>query len=58
MASMETIKFVMFYGLEIVVVAVGGVALFAGLYQLIRDKARQSRIPSPTDAKTTRRFTD
>ncbi len=43
MAIMETIKFLMFYGMEAVVVALVGVTLFAGLYQLIRDKVRQRR---------------
>ena len=37
---MEAIKFVMFYGLEIVVVGVVAVTLLAGLYQLVRDKMR------------------
>jgi hypothetical protein len=46
MALMETIKFVMFYSLQVAVVAPVGIALFAGLYQLIRDKARQSRAPA------------
>lgn len=38
MAIMETIKFVMFYGLEIIVVAVVGVTLFAVVVQFIQDK--------------------
>jgi len=43
MALMEAVKFVMFYGMEIVVVAVVGVTLFAGLYQLVQGKVRESR---------------
>jgi len=43
---METIKFVMFYGMEIVVVALVGVTVFAGLYQLIRAAIRR-RASSP-----------
>ena len=55
MAVMETIKFVMFYGLEIVVVALVGITLFAGLYQLIRDKVRQSRVSPTATPETARR---
>ncbi len=52
MAIMETIKFVMFYSLEVVVVALAGIAVFAGLYQLVRDKVRQSRVSgSPATPK-------
>jgi hypothetical protein len=47
MSAMEAIKFVMFYGMEIVVVALVGITLFAGLYQLIRGKVRQSRASKP-----------
>ena len=43
MSTMEAVKFIMFYGVEIIVVALVGITLFAGLYQLIRDKVRQSR---------------
>jgi hypothetical protein len=50
MSTMEAIKFVMFYGMEIVVVALVGITLFAGLYQLFRDKVRQSRASKPTAA--------
>jgi hypothetical protein len=51
---MEAIKFVAMYGLEIVVVALVGITLFAGLYQLIRDKARGSVSTSST-SETARR---
>ena len=47
MALVETVKFIMFYSMEIVVVVLVGITLFAGLYQLIRDKARQSRVSAP-----------
>jgi len=49
---MEAIKFVMFYGLEIVVVGLVGVTVLAGLYQVARDKIR-SRVttPAPETAK-------
>jgi len=40
---METIKFLAFYSLEIVVVAMVGLVLAAGVYQLIRDKIRLGR---------------
>ena len=43
MLTMEAIKFVMLYGMEIVVVALVGVTLFAGLYQLVQGKVRESR---------------
>ena len=43
MSIMESVNFIMFYCLEIFVVALVGITLFAGLYQLIRDKVRQSR---------------
>jgi hypothetical protein len=48
MEIMEAIKFVALYGLEIVVIVLVGVTLIAGLYQLIRDKVRESRAPTPT----------
>jgi hypothetical protein len=35
---MEIVKFIMFYGLEIVVVGLVGLTLLAGLYQLVRNK--------------------
>jgi hypothetical protein len=44
---MLAVKFVAFYGMEIVVIAVVGVTLAAGLYQLIRDKVRASRVATP-----------
>lgn len=44
-------KYVLFYGMQAIVVAVVAVTLIAGLYQLVRDKVRAARIPTP---KTTR----
>ena len=65
MALMETIKFMLFYGLEVIVVALVGVTLFAGLYQFIREKRRtrskveQSHIYTPATApEKIRRFID
>ena len=43
---MEAIKFVTFYGMELVVVGVVGVTLLAGLYQLVRDRVR-GRVSTP-----------
>jgi Na+-translocating ferredoxin:NAD+ oxidoreductase RnfG subunit len=40
---MLAVKFVAFYGIQVVVVALVGVTLIAGLYQLVRDKVRESR---------------
>jgi len=54
METMETVKFVALYGLEIIVVALVGVTLFAGLYQLVRDKVR-GRVSTPSTAETARR---
>jgi len=55
MEIMEAIKFVAFYGLQSVVIALVGVTLVAGLYQLIRgkvqaaqDRQRRSRAQNPT----------
>jgi len=36
MEIMEVIKFVEFYGLQIVVVGLVGITILAGLYQLVR----------------------
>lgn len=48
MANSETItlgiKFMMFYALEFVVVALVGALLIAGVYQLVRDKIRSVRL--------------
>lgn len=58
MDIMEAIKFVALYGLESIVIALVGVTLIAGTYQLIRDQilaAREkthSRRASPTAAAT------
>jgi len=54
MGTMEAIKFVAMYGLEIVVVALVGITLFAGLYQLVRDKVR-GRVSTSSTAETARR---
>lgn len=43
MEIMTVVKFIGFYGLEIGVVALVGLTLLAGLYQLVRDKSRQGR---------------
>ena len=40
---MLAIKFVLFYGMEIIVLAVVGVVLVAGLYQFIRNQIRVVR---------------
>lgn len=49
---MEAVKFVMLYGMELVVISVVGATLLAGLYQLVRDKVR-SRASAPTAAPET-----
>jgi len=54
MEIMEVIKFVMMYGLEIVVVALVGITVLAGLYQLVRDRVRQPDTPT-VSAETVRR---
>ena len=43
METMEAVKFVALYGLEVIVIALVGVTLLAGLYQLIREKVREKR---------------
>ena len=55
MALVETAKFIMFYSMEIVVVVLVGITLFAGLYQLIRDKVRQSRVSTRAGTPETAR---
>jgi Na+-translocating ferredoxin:NAD+ oxidoreductase RnfG subunit len=37
------VKFLLFFGLEFTVVAIIGAVLVAGLYQIVRDKVRESR---------------
>jgi Na+-translocating ferredoxin:NAD+ oxidoreductase RnfG subunit len=44
---MEAIKFVAMYSLEIIVIALVGAVLLAGLYQLVRDKVRARRVATP-----------
>lgn len=41
--TMLSIKYVMFLALEVFVFAVIGATLIAGLYQVIRDRVRESR---------------
>lgn len=43
MEIMQIVKFIAMYGLEICVVALVGVTLLAGVYQVVRDKVRQRR---------------
>lgn len=43
MDIMEAIKFVALYGLESIVIALVGVTLIAGVYQLIRDQVLAAR---------------
>jgi len=45
MSTIE-VKFMIFYGMEIVVVALVGITMFAGLYQIVRSKIR-SRVSGP-----------
>jgi hypothetical protein len=42
--EMEAIKYVLFYGMEAVVVGVVAVTVFAGLYQLVREKVQARRV--------------
>jgi hypothetical protein len=51
---MLAVKFVLFYGMQAVVIAVVGVTLIAGLYQLVRDKVRAARVPTPQAVEETR----
>jgi hypothetical protein len=39
-----TIKFVLFLAMELFVIGAVGAALIAGLYQIVRDRIRESRI--------------
>jgi hypothetical protein len=41
---MEAIKYALFYGMEAVVVGVVAVTVFAGLYQLVREKIQARRV--------------
>lgn len=56
MTVMEMIKFIIFYGLEIVVIAVVLVTLFAALYQLVHERrgsqreVEQSHVYTPATA--------
>ena len=58
MELMAAIKFLVLYALELFVIAVVGVTLIAGLYQLVRDqvrtalsRVRESRVPAPTTVR-------
>jgi Na+-translocating ferredoxin:NAD+ oxidoreductase RnfG subunit len=48
---MLTVKFAMFYGMQLVVVAIVGVTLIAGVYQLVRDKVSEARRHDQTAPK-------
>lgn len=39
-----TIKFVLFLAMELFVIGVVGAVLIAGLYQIVRDRIRESRL--------------
>lgn len=41
--TMLGVKYMFFIGLEVFVFAVMGAALLAGLYQIVRDRIRESR---------------
>ncbi|MBN1317482.1 MAG: hypothetical protein JXA42_18515 [Anaerolineales bacterium] len=47
METMEIVKYVSFYAMEAIVVALVGVTLFAGLYQLVRDALRRKEPATP-----------
>ena len=49
MEIMEAIKFVMMYGLEIIVVALVGVTLLAGLYQLVRERVHKTEVSAAAE---------
>jgi Flp pilus assembly protein TadB len=40
MEIMEAIKFLAFYGMQSVVIALVGITVVAGLYQFVRDRVR------------------
>ena len=40
---MLTVKFVLFLAMELFVIGVLGAVLIAGLYQIVRDRVRESR---------------
>jgi hypothetical protein len=47
METMEIVKYVSFYAMEAVVIALVGITLFAGLYQLVRDALRRKEPATP-----------
>jgi len=47
MDNVEFVKFIIMYGFEVIVVALVGIVLFAGLYQLVRDKVRGRALVVP-----------
>ncbi|HID65106.1 MAG TPA: hypothetical protein EYP49_20500 [Anaerolineae bacterium] len=42
-STMLTVKFVLFLAMELFVIGALGAVLIAGLYQIVRDKVRESR---------------
>jgi hypothetical protein len=42
-SMMLTVKFVLFFALELFVLGVLGAALIAGVYHIVQDKVRESR---------------
>jgi uncharacterized membrane protein len=47
------VKFLLFFGMEFTVLAVIAIVIFAGLYQIVRDKVRESRREDEIAAETT-----
>jgi hypothetical protein len=47
MEAMEIVKYVSFYAMEAIVIALVGVTLFAGLYQLVRDALSRKEPATP-----------
>jgi len=48
---METIKFIEFYAMEVIVIGTVALTVLAGLYQLIRDKVRGA-VATPAETHT------
>jgi len=49
---MLAVKYAIFYGMQAVVLAVVGITLVAGLYQLVRDKVQARRVRTAELAHT------
>jgi hypothetical protein len=49
-SMMMTIKLALFYGFEVFVVAVMAGTAIMGLYQIVRDRIREGRTLTPTEA--------